>query len=689
MPLGLRLNTALLSPLRNLSKSVEDGASARERLSSGLRINKASDDAAGLAVANSVDVDRRVYTQGNRNVNDGISYLNVAEGAVTEMGNIVTRLKELASQGSSSTLSASQRDAINGEVNSLSQEYNRILRYASFNDIDLLSADNSSLTIGAGYSGSSIGLDLSVGRATLEANSELGGTGVGSGDNIFTTAVNYDGRYVAFYSISATLVAGDTNGHTDTFIQDTQTGTVTRLSVSTAGAEGNGASTITSISDDGNYAAFASTATSLVLGDANGQNDVFIRNIQAGTTEFISVSSAEVQSDGLSDSPSISADGRYVVFRSDGDNLVAGDDKTVGDIFLRDTVAGTTILVSKSSDGTAGNGESSQGVISADGRFVVYTSYATNLVADDANGLADIFRYEIATGETTRVSVDSDGLERSGGNSTFSSISADGRYVSFNSALDFTSDSVGGIHNIYRKDVETGEVVLVSNNVSGSYADNSSFNSKISADGQFVAYYSDATNLVADDTNGFKDVFVTDVQSGVTKIASRSDSGAQGDDISNTLGNASLSGNGQKVVFYTSANNLLSGTTVGGVASIYSTNPLFRDNVVNLMAGISVATAGQAFSSFEILDNYENEIINLTSVIGAASSRLSYASSNLSSSVISFDDAYSRIMDADIAEEATRVVQADLRTQSGLVAVQQAGKLSQLALDLLQGSFGG
>ncbi len=690
MPLGLRLNTALLSPLRNLSKSVEDGASARERLSSGLRINKASDDAAGLAVANSVDIDRRVYAQGLRNVNDGISYLNVAEGAVTEMGNIVTRLKELTSQGSSTTISSAQRDAINGEVNALSQEYNRILRYASFNDIDLLSDSNSSLTIGTGYSGANINLDLSVGRATLEANRELGGSGLASGDTIWPSALSYDGRYVGFYTVSGTLVGGDVNGHTDFFIQDMETGAVELVSQSTAGVQGNGTSSEGVISDDGRFVAFYGNVgnNNLVVGDVNGVADIYLRDRTLDTTTLVSVSTGSVQANQASEDASISGDGRYVVFTSTATNLVAGDSNGVSDIFLRDTVAGTTTLVSKSSAGTIGNAASVNGEISSDGRYVVYMSDANNLVSGDANGSGDIFKYEIATGTTTRVSLTAEDAEVVGV-VNFASISADGRYVSFSATGSFTSDSTGGYVNVFRKDTETGEVVLVSKNVSGSSPNGDSNFSKLSADGQFIAYRTAATNIVAGDTNGFTDVVVTDIQSGITRFVSASDSGVQGDGDSGVGEAPLISGDGQKIAFITSANNLISGGTLGGAqAGIYATNPLFRDNVVNLMAGISVATAGQASSSLDRLDEYENEVVNLISVIGAASSRLSYASSNLSSTEISLDDAYSRIMDADIAAEATRVVQADLRTQSGLVAVQQAGKLSQLALDLLQNSFG-
>jgi flagellin len=167
MPIGLRLNTAQLTPLRNLSKSVAEGESARERLSSGLRIIKASDDAAGLAVASRVDLDRRVYNQGLRNVNDGISYLNVAEDAANELGNIVTRLKELSTQASSTTLATGERSSLNKEATSLSQEYNRIIRYVSFNNKDVLSTSEASLSIGAGYSGASINLNLAAGRGNI------------------------------------------------------------------------------------------------------------------------------------------------------------------------------------------------------------------------------------------------------------------------------------------------------------------------------------------------------------------------------------------------------------------------------------------------------------------------------------------------------------------------------------------
>ena len=149
-----------------------------------------------------------------------------------------------------------------------------------------------------------------------------------------------------------------------------QAGQITRVSVSSAGVQGNSNSFISAISADGRYVAFTSYANNLVAGDTNGTEDVFVRDRVTGKTTRISVSSAGGQGNGYSNNSRISADGRYVAFSSDAENLVAGDTNGYDDVFVRDRVTGKTTLVSISSVGEHGNDLSRLGAISADGRYI-------------------------------------------------------------------------------------------------------------------------------------------------------------------------------------------------------------------------------------------------------------------------------------------------------------------------------
>ena len=159
-----------------------------------------------------------------------------------------------------------------------------------------------------------------------------------------------------------------------------------------------------------------------------------------GNTTRVSVASDGTQSNNSSYNPSISANGRYVAFESEATNLVRGDTNNFRDIFVHDRQTGQTTRVSVASDGTQANGHSYDPSISADGRYVAFASLANNLVSGDTNDQQDIFVHDRQTGQTTRVSVASDGTQASG-HSFNPSISADGRYVAFVSSA---SNLVGG-----------------------------------------------------------------------------------------------------------------------------------------------------------------------------------------------------------------------------------------------------
>jgi Tol biopolymer transport system component len=195
-------------------------------------------------------------------------------------------------------------------------------------------------------------------------------------------------------------VAGDTNNATDIFVHDTQTGATTQVSVASDGSEGNGDSYFPAISADGRYVAFQSIASNLVAGDSNGTHDVFVHDTQTGATTRVSVASDGSEGNAFSNHPSISADGRYVTFSSGASNLVAGGTNGQVDIYVHDTQLHTTTRVSVNGLGEAANGVNGQNdpaPISADGRYVVYPTNATNLVGNDTNGVTDIYRVLNAT----------------------------------------------------------------------------------------------------------------------------------------------------------------------------------------------------------------------------------------------------------------------------------------------------
>jgi Tol biopolymer transport system component len=350
----------------------------------------------------------------------------------------------------------------------------------------------------------------------------LDSAGVEGNDGSWGASLSDDGRYVAFHSFATNLVAGDTNGKQDVFVRDRTTGTTRRVSVSSAGGEGDNPSYSSSLSADGRYVAFASDATNLVAGDTNAREDIFVRDRHTGTTYRVSVSSTGAEADGYSYSPSISDDGMYVVFESDATNLVAGDTNAARDVFVRDRAHGTTYRVSRDSAGAEGNGVSENAKISADGRYVAFHSSATNLVAGDTNAVRDVFVRDRTTGTTTRASKDSAGAEGDD-QSLVPSLSADGRYVTFYAAAsNLVAGDTNGKYDVFVRDRTTGTTTRASKDSAGAEGNGDSSLPGISNDGRYVVFASLATNLVAGDTNGVKDIFVRDRSTGTTYLVSRS-----------------------------------------------------------------------------------------------------------------------------------------------------------------------
>ncbi|MFK8024650.1 MAG: TolB family protein [Ilumatobacter sp.] len=340
-------------------------------------------------------------------------------------------------------------------------------------------------------------------QISLSASGEQGDGGS------FAPVISGDGNAVAFYSDARNLVGVDTNLREDVFVHDIVSGLTTMASVSSHGTQGDDTSNVPSISANGSVVAFQSFATNLVADDTNAQPDIFVRDAVTGTTSRVSVSSTGEQGDrGAFTNPAISADGRFVAFGSESTNLVAGDSNGVADVFVHDRITGVTTRVSMASDATESNGSSHLPAISADGQIIAFASAANNLVADDTNGAQDIFVHDTSTATTTRVSIATDGTAANGGSSVFLDVSADGDSIAFASwASNLVADDANGESDVFVHSRQTASTVRASVSSMGTESDGHSFGPSISGSGEFVVFRSNATTLVSDDTGGRSHVF--------------------------------------------------------------------------------------------------------------------------------------------------------------------------------------
>jgi Tol biopolymer transport system component len=318
-------------------------------------------------------------------------------------------------------------------------------------------------------------------------------------DTLLRPEISANGRYIAFDSGATNLVPSDGNARVDVFVRDRVGGTTERVSVSSAEDEGDNTSVSASISDDGRYVAFSSTATDLVADDDNAMSDIFVRDRESGTTVRASLTDGDAESNGFSRNVDISADGRYVAFDSTSSDLVADDENEDRDVFVRDMVAGTTVLVSQSSAGVHGELESEEPAISPDGRYVVFESDSTTLVAGDSNGMRDVFRHDLVTGTTTLVSVATGGAAFDGAGGA--DVSLDGTVVTFD------GDPGVAPHGIFAHTVATGATELVSLTSTGAPASTAGA-AVVSYDGLTVAFESGTEPMVPGDANLKWDVFL-------------------------------------------------------------------------------------------------------------------------------------------------------------------------------------
>ena len=359
---------------------------------------------------------------------------------------------------------------------------------------------------------------------------------------------------------ASNLAPGDTNSAFDVLLKDRLLGSTELVSVSTSGTPGNGDSGLSgmAMSADGRFVAFASFASNLVAGDTNNTMDVFLRDRQNGTTELVSADSSGVHGNLLSFEPSITPDGRFVVFTSQATNLVPGDNNGVFDVFVRDTLLGTTVRASVSAGGVEGNGASWDADLTPDGRFVVFQSLAANLTAGTFQSSTQIFLRDMQTGTVECISLAAPGVGGAA-SSSHASISADGRRVAFSSvAADLVAGDTNGVQDCFVRDRLLGTTEFVSAALGGGPGNAACGLPQISADGRFVAFDSDASDLVAADTNMNRDVFVRDLTHATTERVTLDSSGGETDGFAR-LG--SISADGRFVSFSSSATTLVSGDT--------------------------------------------------------------------------------------------------------------------------------
>jgi Tol biopolymer transport system component len=332
--------------------------------------------------------------------------------------------------------------------------------------------------------------------------------GVEGNGRSWAGGMSHNGRYVVFYSEATNLVPGDTNGVTDVFVHDRKKGRTTRVSVSSSGEAGDGASSWPTISGNGRYLAFTSAATNLVPGDTNEANDIFVHDRKKGVTERVSVTSSGAQTSGFGSYIKMCRKGRYVCWRSRAPDLVPGDTNGVDDLFVRDRKKGTTERISVSSTGQEGDLASFIASVGPRGRYILFTSEATTLVPGDTNESIDVFVRDRKRGTTTRLSVGPTG-EEGDSNCFHPNISPAGRYFAFVSwSTNLVPGVTNGLHDIYLFDRRRGVLTRASMTPGGDQIDGDCWRPWLSKKAKYMAFDGFATNLVPGDTNGERDVFL-------------------------------------------------------------------------------------------------------------------------------------------------------------------------------------
>ena len=625
MPVSLRANSASQSTLRWLGQSDRALSKNFESLSSGLRINRPSDDAAGLAIASSLTADGRVYAQGIRNVNDGISVLNIAEGALGQLSNIVTRQRELAEQAANGVYSGRQRQALQQEANALVKEYNRIVRSTTFNGQNIISGTGNNYSVQQGYGSN---------ETTAIALSQVLGTAAGS-------TTSFAGGYsnVIYNSISA---VGDVDG-------DGYADIVANLSDELGTIyfyRGNGDGTFLnpvgySLSDTNN-------TTSVALADINGDGKLDIITTQdSGRVSVLLANSGSA------------------TFRAPTSFAIAAGGITPTDLQIRDLNGdGVLDLV------TADSGSNSISVLlgNSNGSFSSGRSYAigastTGIAIQDYNGDGIM---DIAASTASGFSILMGNSNGSYLARTQYSAGVSPDIVSY----DFNGDGI--------QDLALGsdgdKIKIRLGNGDGTF--------KVS--GSYYGGLSDLASLLVNDFNGdgtmdlafaVQGQFSTAILFGNTDGSFGMRALIGGQSIVG-ISSGDFNGDGIPDLVHNEKWDYLR-VTMGVADSTGRRNPFQYD--------LDLLTAPAARQTLTTLASYQSRISSELGRVGAYQSRLSTSVNNLATRNLNYREAASRILDVDVASESALMVKNKILRDSGTAILAQANSQTRIALTLLPG----
>ncbi len=373
-------------------------------------------------------------------------------------------------------------------------------------------------------------------------------------EGVSNPSASRSGRRVVFHTGSAELEAADGNGVDDVYLLQRDSGVFRRVSIAMGGGDPNGSSVNAAISADGSWVSFHSSATNLVADDTNGALDVFVADLASGLIQKVSIGMGGVPANGGSINSAISADGRYVAFSSFASNLVADDLNDQPDVFVHDRQTGDTRRVSVSTDGEEADAGSFVPFISANGRYVAFHSEATNFSDNEFDELPDVFLHDRATGQTSLVNISTEGT-RSNSDSARAVLSPDARYVTFYSRAT-TLEPVPELFNIhfdmFLRDTLTEQTELVSRADELTPTDGDSFNGSVSENGRVVVFDSIASNLIPQESPRLFHVYAFDRDTRQTQLLSATEDRLPGNGTSTT---PAITGDGGEVFFVSQANN--------------------------------------------------------------------------------------------------------------------------------------
>ncbi len=534
-----------------------------------------------------------------------------------------------------------------------------------------------------------------------------------AGDNVSTyspQSLSADGRYQVFSSAASDIVAGDVNGTWDVFLRDLELGTTQLISRRPNGTPANSTSEYGVISADGQYVAFSSYATNLAVTGTTattGINQIYRWSRATGEISLVSVNSdASEGGNGYSYNPSISASGDRIAYHTTATDLLVGitDDNGSYDVYVRDlTGIPQTILVSRSADDplVTGDSWSDSQQISQDGSRVVYLNRSTNIEhgTNDINGTgADLVVFDIALGVNSYVSVETD--EPTSGNAgsgrTNQSLSADGRYEVFSSdANDLVNGDLNSTTDVFVRDLVTGSTTLISRSDTGQSANSSSHFPVISADGNYVAFYSHATNLDIDpldgpnSTSGYSQIYRWHRATGTLELASPN--------FDNTDGaweysyNPSISGDGQRIVYQSRATDLVAGITDdNGTYDIYlrDFSTLTPATVLVSRSSTAPLTASNNSSDSQQISRDGSRVVYLTRSTDIQAGLNDVSGTNIDLVVFDVGLETNKVITVQTAAPSTGNADSS-RTNQSLSADGRYEVFTSNASDLVNGDFNG